>query len=51
VLPPPGAAFALPRPDALSPLLNRPVFAAHNTWRCGHPLAGVGPRSLEGMAG
>src|SRR5215203_6964880 len=23
--------FALPRPDALSPLLNRPVFAAHNT--------------------
>src|SRR5215212_11249337 len=32
--------FALPRPDALSPLLNRPVLAAHNTRRYGHPLAG-----------
>jgi hypothetical protein len=39
-----GAALALPRPDALSPLLNRPVFAAHNTRRYEHPLAGgLGP--------
>ena len=30
----PALYRALPRPDALSPLLNSPVFAAHNTrWR------------------
>jgi hypothetical protein len=35
-----NAASALLRPDALSPLLNRPVFAAHNTRGYEHPLVG-----------
>jgi hypothetical protein len=41
--------FALPRPDALSPLLNNPVFAAHNTRRYGHPSSGApGPIGVGG---
>jgi hypothetical protein len=33
--------FALPRPDTPSPLLNRPVFAAHNTRRYEHTSPAV----------
>jgi hypothetical protein len=32
--------FALPRPDALSPLPRCPLRRAHNTRRYSHPLAG-----------
>jgi hypothetical protein len=33
--------FALPRPDALSPLSASPAILAHNTRRYGRPLVGV----------
>jgi hypothetical protein len=40
--------FALPRPDALSPLLPKHSLRAHNTRRCAHPLAGGPSRSGRG---
>ena len=46
----PGAAFALPRPDALSPLPVSPAAEAHNTRRYGHTLVGGPGRSGWGYA-